>query len=446
VIDLSWLASEGPCKKFATGERIPCPGGPGPSDRAMYVLIAGRVDVFRASAAGGTQNVASLIPGDVFGGHEFFTDATGSTYTAGVDTIVYALTETSFSDLSWSKPDILFEVIKAAYLPLRKMTASQKAEISRAAQEAANAEAAAPAPKAAEAPPPAPKATEAPKPDAPAPKVAAAAPKPEAKQGDEAGENAIQTQPLPQIALPSGGGLYPEGHMSYVDVTKPEFQRLVFPKEYVCPLCKKTFSDYRVFRSKLYESMPMRFDLRKYFTDFQTEWYDVLSCHHCLFSTFHNYFTEPKPVQKVKFENNLATVRSLMHLDFSRERDIDFVFMVHYLAILCSDGYLSAGRQIKAKLWGNLSWLYEDVGDKEMEKYAANMAAEAYEEVYTQSHLTPVQEQITCLSIAGMQHRAGVDRNLKQLLFKAKTAQMGDKTYAKIAEDFMFELKAEDFG
>jgi len=205
-----------------------------------------------------------------------------------------------------------------------------------------------------------------------------------------------------------------------------------------------TFKDFRVFRSKLYESSPTRYDLRKYFTDFQTEWYDILTCRSCYFSTFHTYFTYPKPIQKAKIEKEILEARAEIRLDFDAERNIDFVFSTHYLAILCSDGYPAMGKQIRAKLWGNLSWLYEDVNDEEMEKYAAEKAAEAYEQVYTESRLTPTQEQITCLSIAGMQHRAGIDKNLRKFLFTAKTLTAGDRTYSKIAEDFMYELKLEE--
>ena len=79
-----------------------------------------------------------------------------------------------------------------------------------------------------------------------------------------------------------------------------------------------------------------------------------------------------------------------------------------------------------------------------MEKFAAGKAAETYEQVYTQSRLTPIQEQVTCLSIAGMQHRAGVDNNLKKFAFTAKTLLAGDKTYAKLAEDFMYDLKLDN--
>jgi len=243
---------------------------------------------------------------------------------------------------------------------------------------------------------------------------------------------------------PATAGIFPKSHKGYPGIIKPEYSKFVFPKEYDCPLCKRTFTDYRVFRSKLYESFPVRYDLRKFYTDFQTEWFDVITCQSCYFSTFHNYFTEPKPIQKLKFENELATARASVLIDFGAERDIDYVFTSHYLAIICAEGFLSAGRQVQAKLRGNLSWLYEDIADEEMMRYSAARAVEAYETVYIESRLTPVQEQIICLSIAGMQHRAGIDRNLRKYLFTAKTIKMGDRAYAKLAEDFMFDIRGEE--
>jgi len=448
MIDIGWLVEHGPCKKFNAGTAIPCPGGPKPSQRAMYILLAGRVDVHKKSAAGGTQIVASLLKGDVFGGREYFTDADDCTYIAGIDSAVYVISEESFNDLSWSRPEILFEILRAAYMPLRKMTAaSRTAQQEKEAAQAATAKAAPAKAKAAVEPPAQGK---------------AAAPAKAEKQPAAAQGAAVPSQGLAptQGLAPSQGlapaqtaavdakvtetGIFPAGHKHYEGITKPEYLPLVFPKEYKCPFCKASFKDVRVFRSKLYESTPMRYDLRKYFNDFQTEWYDIITCRVCYFSTFHTYFTDPKPVQKAKIETSLVTAKSEVSLDFDAERDIDFVFTTHYLALLCSDGYPAMGKQIRAKLWGNLSWLYEDMENKEMEKFAAEKAAEAYEQVYTESRLTPIQEQITCLSIAGMQYRAGIDNNLKKFLFTAKTLMAGDKTYAKLAEDFMYDLKLED--
>jgi len=395
----------------------------------MYILLAGRVDVLRKSAAGGTQLVGSLLQGDVFGGREYFIAADDSNYLAGTDAIVFLITEDSFNDLSWSRPEILFEIIRAAYMPLRKLSASEKT---------ASAAAAAPAK------PAAPKPVEKP---AVKPADTTAAEPPPVNTVRAQAQQAVRamTAAATGAAVPvSKSGFFPEGHKYFPGITKPEFAKLVFPKDYVCPFCKKDFKDFRVFRSKLYESSPMRFDLRKYYTDFQTEWYDVITCHNCYFSTFHTYFTEPKPIQKAKIEKELLAARAEVHMDFNAERDVDYVFTSYYLAIVCADGFPSLGKQIVAKLWGNLSWLYEDLEDKDMEVFCAAKSAEWYEKVYTETRLTPIQEQITCLSIAGMQHRAGLDNNLKKFVFSAKTHQMGDKTYSKLAEDFMYELKLED--
>jgi len=421
MVDIVWLAETGPCRKFKAGQHIQCPGGPAESDRAMYILLTGRVDVFRASAAGGTQAAGSLLPGDVFGGREFFTDINDSVYTAGVDSVAYIINASSFNDLSWSRPDILFAVLGAAYLPLRKLSALQKTAMTTAQEPGAKQKTV--------------KSNRSP-------------------GGTDASEQTrtfkanetrsvlpAHTEPALLAAV---GEIFPEGHRSFPGIMKPDYAKLVFPKEYDCPFCKKAFPDYKVFRSKLYESAPVRYDLRRYYTDFQPEWYDVIVCQNCLFSTIHNYFTEPKPLKKEKIDSMLTAARTSVHMDFDAPRDIDFVFTAHYLALLCADGYLSLGRQIRAKLWGNLSWLYEDVEDEEMAVFSAGKAAEAYEAVYAETRLTPVQEQITCLSIAGMQYRAGQDRNLKRFLFTAKTVKMGDKTYAKIAEDFMYELRVDD--
>ena len=446
MIDISWLVEHGPCKKFTAGANIPCPGSREPSKRAMYILLAGRVDVLKKSAAGGSQIVSSLIKGDVFGGREYFTNADDCTYVAGVDSAVYVITEESFSDLSWSRPEILFEILRAAYMPPRKMTAATRTAQQDITASAAATKAAAPAAAAVAVPAATPAAAPAAaKPAAKTNKPDTDTDKPDIRKNAQAAvinnaEAAVQAK----AAAKAAAELFPAGHVHYTDITKPEFLPLVFPKEYKCPFCKVPFKDYRVFRSKLYENTPMRYDLRKFFTDFQTEWYDIITCRNCLFSTFHNYFTDPKPIQKAKIEKELIAVRAEVHMDFDAERNIDFVFTSHYLAILCADGYPNMGKQIRAKLWGNLSWLYEDVGNEEMEKFAAAKAAEAYEQVYTESRLTPVQEQITCLSIAGMQHRAGLDNNLKKFIFTAKTLMAGDKTYAKLAEDFMYELKMED--
>jgi len=381
MVDIQWLISAGPCRKYAQGENIPCPGGPDESERAMYILLTGRVDVYKASAEGGAHPIGSLLPGDVFGGREYFIGSDDQIYKTALESVVFAINKDSFNDLSWSRPEILFDVLRASYMPLR------------------------------------------------------------APQPLEEVRKPVDARTTVETRMTNAAGIFHEGHKHYPGIRKPEYLKLVFPKEYKCPLCAKTFEDYKIFRSKLYESMPMRYDLRRFYTGFQIEWYDVIVCRNCLFSTFSTYFTEPKPMRKADIDSKLMEAREVVHLHFNEERDIDYVFAAHYLALICAEGYHSISKQLRAKLWGNLSWLYEDVEDTDMMRAAAAKSAEEYEAIYAGSHLTTVQEQITCLSIAGMQYRAGIDRSLKKYLFTAKTIDMGDKVFAKLAEDFMYEMR-----
>ena len=468
MIDIGWLAQHGLCKKYEKGEIVPCPGDAPEADRAMYILLAGRIDV--VSVGSKPPPGISLYPGDVFGGSEYFTGVVEYNYYAAIDSVAYVITETTFSDLTWSQPDIVLDVLKAAYIPQGKptpdddnarsilsmisqvsnkapadgspgdMSANGSSQVTQGVKGSATLDEesirtaqqvpAAKAPQAAQ-------------------QVSATqAPQTTQQVSTTQAPQAVQQSPaqqtiIPKAVKPSENQIYPQGHKHYPGVTKPEYAKLVYKKDYTCPYCKKQFNDFRIFSSKLYESAPMRFDLRRFYKDFQSEWYEIITCRHCYFSTVYSYINESRPVLKPKIENELAAARALILLDFEAERDVDFVFSSHYLALICADGYLSYANPLRAKIWGNLSWLYEDVGDKEMEIFAAGKAATAYEEVYSSTRLTPVQEQTTCLSIAGMQRRAGIDKDLRKYLFQVKTSKMGEKAYIKLAEDIMDEMRVQ---
>lgn len=455
MIDIKWLSEHGPCKSFLKGDSIPCPGSFDASSRAMYILISGKVEVVKKDNTKGAQN-ATLKPGDVFGGREYFTDIDDSFYIASEESVVYVITQESFNDLSWSKPEILFDILKAAYTPVQIFTSVASQKVSQAAPvskvKTSTESATTKKSPLKDAGAKAEAAKKLPLKEAPVtqtPQVTQTKVQPQSKPETTPRKPAIQTDktsPAAYVPL-SNDSLFPEGHGSYANITREEYKALVFPKDYTCVRCKTSFKDYRVFRSKLYECELMRYDLRKYFRDFQTEWYDILTCSNCLFSTFHNYVTDGKPIQKAKIEESLSKAQSFATIDFSSERNLDYVFNSHYLALLCSEAYPAAGKQIRAKLWGNLSWLYEDIGESELEALAAANAADSYELVFTETRLTPVQEQITLLSIAGMRYRTGATPDdIKKYVFNAKTMSMGDKTYAKLADDFLYELRLQEEG
>ena len=400
MLNLGWLSRTGSCRKYNAGKSITGAGVSGLAAKAVYILISGRVDVYEANTEIGTSPANVVLPGEVFGGREFFTGETEHVYKAAVDSVAYIITEDTFGNIARRNPEILYEILKAAYTPLGKAVEQPKTQHTEAGAEATL-------------------------------------------------KTAKSTLKDPETidtiiaSIPISGDFFPENHKIYPGVTKSEYLKLVYEKDYDCPFCGNNFSGYRISNSKLFESAPARYDLRRSYTGFQTEWYEIITCPHCLFSMFHVYFTEPKPLRKDKIEHLLIEAREAVILQFDTERDIDFVFTAHYLALLCSEGYSSSFRQLRAKIWGNLSWLYEDVDDEEMAKFAAGNAAEAYEAVYKETALTPVQEQVTCLSIAGMQYRAGIDRDMKRYLFAAKTSKSGNKVYNSLADDFMERLNEQ---
>ena len=386
MLDMEWLVKNGPCKKIAAGEQLSCSGGFGLSEHAMYILISGRVDIYGAMSQGGEPE-ESVFPGGMFGGPDFFSETCLSLYVASTDSIVYVLSLDSFNQLAETQPQILFEILKAAYIGPGEEPATA-AEITPINIEEPPAEA----------------------------KTAALK--------------------IPAVEI-SANALFPAGHKRYPGILKPDYAKLTYRKDYVCPFCKKKFDDYKVFQSKLYQSAPTRYDLRKYYSEFQTEWYDIVTCPHCYFSAFYSCYSEPRGLTKAAIEQRLTEARSAILLNFEAERDIDYVFTTHYLALLCAPGYISIRRQLCAKIWANLSWLYEDIGDEEMARFASTNAAEAYEAVYTGDRLTPVQEQVVCMTIAGMLYRAGKTDNLKKYLHSVKTNRMGNKVYADMADDLL---------
>ena len=264
MIDIGWLAANGPCEEFQAGDIIPCPGGREVADRAMYILLSGKVEITTIGKRSSSPNL--LFPGDVFCGREFFTGVAENEYTAAADSVVYLLSENSFSDLSWSQPDIVFELLRAAYAPQKKLAAlsssapqkpvavtaantktvqeKKRAQEAKAAQEArgtqeVNTQQGSKTTQEAKGVQ-APKTAQEIKPDPKATRTTAAVAK------EQAAASATQA------GMSAGDSLFPQGHKMYPGITKPDYMRLVYAKEYVCPFCKKKFSDYKVFSSKLY--------------------------------------------------------------------------------------------------------------------------------------------------------------------------------------------------
>ncbi len=394
MIDLRLLSDRSQHRKYAAGQRIV-----GAEDSLeMYIIVSGKVEVFAITlmnklAAGGT-----IGPGESIGEIAFFTGLNRLVFKAAEETTVFVVSDKNFEMLCKTQPRLFFALLQRAY-------GGTGSEDVRAMMETAK--------KA--------KATE-------------------AKKEQEQIPDAETKEPeSTQTHLPA---LFPSGHKSYPGITQPEYKKFIYNMDYTCPNCGAKFTSFRVFASKLVPSAKLRFDLRAYYQNFEMSWYEIITCPECYFSSFEEYFTSSKALNRSKIKDALTVAKGQLNLDFDAERNLDFVFTGYYLALICAVGY-SSFRQMNMKIWANLSWLYEDMGDEEMMKMAALNSADASEAVYMETNLSKPQEQVICLSTAGMLYRAGAHKGLMKWLFNAKVIKTGKNTYVDLAEDLMEKVRAE---
>ncbi|MBR3705194.1 MAG: DUF2225 domain-containing protein, partial [Oscillospiraceae bacterium] len=170
-------------------------------------------------------------------------------------------------------------------------------------------------------------------------------------------EKKIFTKHLPdkeEVHLPEP---YLEGHRGYPGITRPEDKKYLLEEELTCPHCRQKFTAVRIQTSKLIpirdSAENRRYDLRVTYSDFEVEWHEIVTCPHCWFSAFENFFHENKSLYRSRYEGNLANLRDSLAVSFYSEPDLDSVFAKHYLAMVCAPGFTDS-RQIIARVWMNL--------------------------------------------------------------------------------------------
>lgn len=246
------------------------------------------------------------------------------------------------------------------------------------------------------------------------------------------------TQPVAEFYL--------HGHSGYPGVTHPEYKDYLISLDYACPHCLAKFKGNKILTSRLIpvrnNAEELRYDLRVSYRGFEAEWYEIITCPYCFFSSFENHFSESKTLYKSRFETRLAQFCDNMVLDFTQERDLDFVFAQHYLALICAPGFAD-WRQITARVWLNLIRLYQDAGDPTLAKVAEQKAVDAYQTVYMECELQPGQEQRLCLMVAGMLYARGEKKESRIWASRVRMASGERSAYWNMAEQLIQDVRAE---
>ena len=257
----------------------------------------------------------------------------------------------------------------------------------------------------------------------------------------------VELPPEPAAAMEQeAAGFYLEGHRGYPGIVHPEYRKYLIQTEYTCPHCGNKFKADKILTSKLIPvrdmSEEMRYDLRVYYRDFEAEWYEIVTCPHCYFSSFENYFKDSNSLYRSRYESKLASLCDSIALDFTRERDLDFVFAQHYLALACARG-INDRRQIEARVWMNLIRLYKDAGEEALAKIAEQKTVDAYQTVYMECELQPGQEQRLCLTVAGMLFAQGEKKAAREWAAKVRRGSGDRSAYWNMAEQLIQDVRAE---
>lgn len=259
-------------------------------------------------------------------------------------------------------------------------------------------------------------------------------------------EQGAGVDPTLPAFLKNVSDLYLPGHKGYPGITHPEYAQYLLSVEYTCPHCRKIFRGSKILVSQLVpvrkREENFRYDLRVFYRDFETEWYEIITCPHCSFSSFEHYFTEGKSLYQSRYESKMAHFRDSVPMDFSGERDLDFVFAQHYLALICARGF-QEWRQIMARVWMNLIQLYESVKDEKLVRAAEERAVEAYQTVYTECDLQPGQERRLCLTVAGMLYARGEKKEARLWATRVRVGYGDQSAYWNLAEQLIQDVRAE---
>lgn len=441
------------------------------SEPTMYIVLSGQVE-----SVDMRPSVKVYQPGDFFGENFLFCEyADLATIVAKEESELFIISRANFSTVSKLYPYALFEILREICerhlvreeikeeelveqpapinLNIRGRMRQRMAALTGGHQHHENPllSAAVENPKLAE-----PKPKEVPAVAAEAPKAPLVEPsvdklkepieekQPEKSEPEEKANNvAVEVISGPsqnKIEIITNSEIFPEGHGKYTCDLVNDYEKYVFFKEEKCPVCRKAFKVSKLYTSKIMEDKGMRADTRRFFTGFQHLWFEVSICPHCFFSCPSDYMGNAQLYVPKLIPPEFAQMIEKEKPVLTDTYDINRAFLGHYLAVQCSKG-LRNFRQVNSRVWMNIYWLYEDVMDKEMQRFAAEKAYEANFDFYSQNTLKPVSTQSINLMMSGLLAFMGRYTEARKLAFNARGIKDGKPVYSDLADSVLEELR-----
>lgn len=229
--------------------------------------------------------------------------------------------------------------------------------------------------------------------------------------------------------------LFPKEHKSYDLAIPLASDALIHKKKHKCPLCMFSFSAYAMRGIHANNIVKRGRDFRISHEGIDTIHYEVVSCPGCYYSALEGHFKEPIASRFYVNADKIKEYKTKVNLCFNESRDINNIFAGYYLALKCAPLFYSKNETIAANLWLRLMWLYRDCEDKALERMAGEKAYSLYLTVFENTNMKPDAAQQTCVLIGELSLRVNDIPTAKSYFTRAKTYRQGNPALIEMAEE-----------
>lgn len=256
-------------------------------------------------------------------------------------------------------------------------------------------------------------------------------------------DSLLQIEPRQDPSKITMEDLYPFGPPDY-SLKAPEADAsFMYQHTAVCPVCHQTFTTPVLSITKL-QVKSIDHDLRKRYRNTEPLWYRIWHCPHCYYAALEQQFEEgvDTSLHKDEVMKAMSIFKDAEVLTYTEPRTINQVLTSIYLALLWAR-FWDLDYSLRAKLWLYLSWLYDDLGEKELYLKTSEKALEYYRRMYytyTQE-FDPVVEQTCFLVISELFIRLGDFKNAYDSLQHVITLKNGKRLYITDARSRLSEVR-----
>jgi uncharacterized protein (DUF2225 family) len=208
----------------------------------------------------------------------------------------------------------------------------------------------------------------------------------------------------------------------------------LYPKEITCPSCGQKFESIQIRRSKL-KTYAIEEDSRVRYREFEPMRYSVIVCPHCVYANSATDFDNLSEVAKSRLQPFLKEYadQKLYFYPYTKDEEI---FAGYYQAINCLEKIGGIEAKV-ARMWLNLSWLYDDAGETEASDSCCRHALSMFEKSFynTSRETTVEQDQRFNLMLGHLYLRNNNPKLAAKHYYAAIKRHGGTKVLNDIAED-----------